>query len=210
MYDRWADPFNVTTEFITVHQAWGLLASVFHAHGTSAEGPKWSHAEGRIDLPSPQERSEGPFTAKFEAPGMDLTEARVTWEAGDQEPAFGPTYTFVPKANGPEWLEAEAQWPDGRRSFALKEFNLALAHVTWMDAGLPRGASPQSSGADTWQWIKPQPGKDSPKLAHRSSTGAGLHEHWFTGASTPLNAGSEGELLCGLSLTETIHPQKSW
>ena len=67
---------------------------------------------------------------------------RVTWEAREQEPVLGGlTYTFTPTFyKGPYWIEAEIQWPDGRRAFATNTVSVG-------DADLP--APPQLSGART-------------------------------------------------------------
>jgi hypothetical protein len=74
------------------------------------------------------------MTATLQVPGMDLNGARVVWEAKDNEPAYGPTYTFTPKTFGGQWVEAEAQWPDGRRAFAVAELyatnHLPIVNVT--------------------------------------------------------------------------------
>ncbi|HLH54674.1 MAG TPA: hypothetical protein VKY92_13760, partial [Verrucomicrobiae bacterium] len=50
----------------------------------------------------------------------NLDSAHIIWEASGQEPAFGGlSYTFNPGTQtGPAWIEAEVQWPDGRRAFA--------------------------------------------------------------------------------------------
>jgi hypothetical protein len=53
---------------------------------------------------------------------MDLTNARIVWEARDQEPDSGNTFTFSPLNWGTQWVEAEAQWPDGRRAFVATNF----------------------------------------------------------------------------------------
>jgi len=53
---------------------------------------------------------------------IDLTGARIVWEARDQEPAFGRTFEFAPAHSGVQWVEAEAEWPDGRRAFAVTNF----------------------------------------------------------------------------------------
>jgi len=55
----------------------------------------------------------------FSAPGIDLSRARIVWEARDQDPVFGKTFSFAPEHRGPQWLEAETQLPDGRRIFAV-------------------------------------------------------------------------------------------
>ncbi len=60
-------------------------------------------------------------TVRLNVPGLDLNAATIVWEARDQEPSFGEgnTYTFTPAVVGDHWVEAEAQWPDGRRAFAV-------------------------------------------------------------------------------------------
>jgi len=45
----------------------------------------------------------------------------MSWEANGLEPALGTTFTFTPTSNGAQWVEAEAQWPDGRRVFAVSD-----------------------------------------------------------------------------------------
>jgi len=60
-----------------------------------------------------------PRTATLEVPGMDLNGARIVWEAAGHEPAYGTSYTVTPTNHGTFWIEAEVQWPDGRRVFAL-------------------------------------------------------------------------------------------
>ena len=50
---------------------------------------------------------------------MDLTTARVIWEAQGQDPVISPTFSLTPTVIGTYWVEAEAQWPDGRRVSAI-------------------------------------------------------------------------------------------
>ena len=52
----------------------------------------------------------------------DLTGARIVWEARDQQPVFGRTFEFAPVNTGSQWIEAEVEWPDGRRAFAVATF----------------------------------------------------------------------------------------
>jgi hypothetical protein len=120
-YDRWTDTFNVTTEFVNVDQARGLAGIAFLATLTPAKSSAWKSAAARIVVPT--EGSVGnAITATLQVPGMDLNGARIVWEAKDSEPAYGgTTYSFTPKMFGGQWVEAEAQWPDGRRVFAAAE-----------------------------------------------------------------------------------------
>jgi len=55
---------------------------------------------------------------RLEATGLDLTTARIVWEADGEEPRFGNEFRPGTNASAPRGLEAEAQLPDGRRVFA--------------------------------------------------------------------------------------------
>ena len=41
-----------------------------------------------------------PVTATVQAPGVDLSRARIVWEAAGQEPAYSDTFTFTPARRG--------------------------------------------------------------------------------------------------------------
>jgi hypothetical protein len=60
------------------------------------------------------------LTLKLSANDVDLTSARIVWEAEGQEPVFGPSFVLRP-GKTPSWIEAEAQLPDGRRIFGIVE-----------------------------------------------------------------------------------------
>ncbi|MFN7140177.1 MAG: chitobiase/beta-hexosaminidase C-terminal domain-containing protein, partial [Limisphaerales bacterium] len=70
------------------------------------------------------------ITIGLSAPGLDLSQATIVWEARDQEPTPGSTFTFAPKNTGAQWVEAEALLPDGRRVFAKADFNATTATDT--------------------------------------------------------------------------------
>ena len=55
----------------------------------------------------------------LEVPGCDLSNARIVWEADKHEPVFGPNFLLKKGSPAPQWIEAEAQWPDGRRAFGV-------------------------------------------------------------------------------------------
>ncbi len=117
-YDRWGDTWNVSTEMVGLNEARGLATTAALAAMTQTKTQPYTAKAGTITLPA-QMPVNVPVTATFQAPaGMDLTGARVVWEASGQEPAYGPTFTFTPTTSGALWVEAEAQWPDGRRAFA--------------------------------------------------------------------------------------------
>jgi hypothetical protein len=94
-----------------------LASLAFLATLTPVRTQHWVSASAQIVV-DPNGPIHSPRTAALVVPGLDLTDARIVWEARDNEPAFGPSYTFVPTNHGLQWIEAEAQWPDGRRVFA--------------------------------------------------------------------------------------------
>ena len=71
------------------------------------------------EIQNPKSQTQNPDSvASLRVPGIDLSRARILWEAQDHEPAFGPTFRFTPANSGPFWVEADALLPDGRRIFA--------------------------------------------------------------------------------------------
>lgn len=117
MYDRWADAYNLSTEFVVADQSAGLGSLAFVAALGPLRTQTWGSGSAQIVV-SAQAAMNLPVTASIQAPGLDLSQAQVVWEARDQEPAFGSNYTFVPKTLGSAWIEVEAALPDGRRVFA--------------------------------------------------------------------------------------------
>jgi hypothetical protein len=115
MYDRWSDAFNVAAEFVVTNQARGLGSLAYWAAQTKAKSTAWKPTPAKIVVPTKVAMLHRPIKVRLDAPGVDLSNARIVWEARDQEPAFGPEFTIVPKSSGPQWIEAEAHLPDGRR-----------------------------------------------------------------------------------------------
>jgi Glycosyl hydrolase family 9/Cellulase N-terminal ig-like domain len=119
-YDRWGDGFNLSQEFVIINQARALGYLAWLMAQTPLKQQDWKFGSAQIDLHSNSAAGQSGFTAALSAPGFDLSSARVVWEAANQEPAFGPTYSLNRAASG--WVEAEAQFPDGRRLFAATNF----------------------------------------------------------------------------------------
>jgi hypothetical protein len=144
-YDRWGDTFNVTTEFVVTDQARGLGTVAFLAGLTSLKSQAWKPAAGQITGVGTQVAAGTPVTATLQVPGMDLGGARILWEAKGQEPIYGDTFTFTPSASGANWVEAEVQWPDGRRVFAMSDVatsnGLPTVSVTAGDSIMTEGNS---------------------------------------------------------------------
>jgi hypothetical protein len=121
-YDRWSDTWNVTTEFVTVNEARSVLALSVLVNQTASVSTPWTFGTATITASATGVPIGMPITLSVQTPGLELAKARVVWEARDQQPAFGPTFTLSPANAGVQWVEVEADWPDGRRVFATGSF----------------------------------------------------------------------------------------
>lgn len=122
MYDRWADTFNTTGECVTAIQARGLAVLASLMARTPMKQQPWRSATARIAGVPPRAKVGSPVTAQLEVDGLDAARALIVWEADAQEPVFGARRELTIRDPGKHWIEAEAQWPDGRRAFATLEF----------------------------------------------------------------------------------------
>ncbi len=203
IYDRWSDAFNVTTEFITVNQARGFLSSILLATRTTAIARAWKPVPAKII---------GAIGAKgatlhVEVPGEDLAQARIVWEARNQEPAFGATYAVAPRGNGDGWVEAEIAWADGRRAFASRTFKATNVEFIWLDDELPDGATADLKDGP-WEWGAASPAPQSGALTHYFEHASGnLHEHSFNGATARLAVGV-GDTLTAWVFLDAKQPPK--
>jgi len=126
LYDRWANTYNVTTEFVVVNQGRSLATTAFLMAQTTLKDQPWKFAAAQITGVPLQGAVQQSVTAGVQVAGMDLSQANVIWETKGLTkaalPFLGPTFTFFPLTNGTQWVEAEVQWPDGRRAFAVTNF----------------------------------------------------------------------------------------
>jgi hypothetical protein len=186
-YDRWGDSWNVNAEMVVLNQARGLGTLAFLAAQTSLKTQPWRAVSGQINVPSGTAQIGAPVTLSLSAPGIDLSSARITWEAPGLEPTFGKTFAFVPQGNGNQTVQAEAQLPDGRRIFAIGSVRASGANVAWVDDSVPAGAMTSAAGGDSWNWVSSNPSPFVGTSAHQSALAAGLHEHYFQNASKTLS-----------------------
>jgi hypothetical protein len=124
-YDRWGDSFNLSTEFVAVHQAREIAYLAWLMAQSSVKTQAWRSASAQIaGLPKkPAAKSRSNLT--LNAGALPLEKARIVWEASAGESQIGNTFSFTPTNAGPAWVEAEAQLPDGRRVFAVTNFSAA-------------------------------------------------------------------------------------
>jgi hypothetical protein len=125
-YDRWGDTFNVATEFISATSARTLASYAWLMTKTPLKDQAWKSGDAQIILASGGAPTNS-IQVSLKTPGLDSSKARIVWEARDQEPAFGTSFHFTPKNPGEQWVEAEAQWPDGRRVYAVTNYPTAAA-----------------------------------------------------------------------------------
>jgi hypothetical protein len=115
IYDRWGDLWNVRTEHVAAVQARALAAlSALMAETSLKEQPYTS-------LPAVIDTNSTGVRLRLSSPGPDLGAARILWESGEREPSFGPPLGPAFDVAREQWIEAEAEWPDGRRAFAVWE-----------------------------------------------------------------------------------------
>jgi hypothetical protein len=207
-YDRWSDAYNVTQEFITVNEARSFMATALLASLTSSSSAQWSAPAATITVPSASVLLNSKVTLSVKVPGLDLTGARVVWEGRDQHPAFGSTYSFMPVNGGDQWVEAEVEWPDGRRAFAANVFQANSPFQIWSDDALPVGAIAGSGGGGSLNWVSSSPAPESGSLAAQTIVAAGLHENWFTGATGAMQVGTGDTLFAWVYLDAANPPSE--
>ncbi|HWX19708.1 MAG TPA: glycoside hydrolase family 9 protein [Candidatus Binatia bacterium] len=126
-YDRWCDDWNISTEGSTTDTARGFAGVAWLAARTSPAGQPWRSTNATIIAPTTARLLGQPLTITLNVADTNLSAARIVWEASGQEPVFGgQNYTFSPGPQaGAYWIEAEVQWPDGRRAFATNSVTVS-------------------------------------------------------------------------------------
>ena len=137
-YDRWCDDWNVSTEGSTTDTARGFASAAWLAARTTAAAKPWHVTQATLNVPNPVAGGTS-ATVRLSVEETNLQSARIIWEAQGQEPGFGGlSYSFPPQSQtGTYWIEAEVQWPDGRRAFAKDA--LTVSGNTPPQLALPQG-----------------------------------------------------------------------
>jgi len=205
-YDRWADTWNVTTEFITINQARSLLSLSVLATQTSAKSTPWTSGQAQIVVPTTVVPVGAPTTIILQVTGLDVNNARIVWEGRDQQPAFGQTFAFTPKNAGAQWVEVEIEWPDGRRVFASGVFTANSPLVNWVNGALPAGSIVEVAGGDAWTWLTGNPAPYSAAKIHQSNIAADFHSHRFMTTVATLAVGTGDKLFAYVYLDPANPP----
>jgi regulation of enolase protein 1 (concanavalin A-like superfamily) len=147
IYDRWGDTFNTLTEYVNPQAAHAYGACVFLMARSNYKTQAWKSATATITgLPASVPALQ-PISCTLSVPGVDLSKATVVWEGRDQQPTPGATFNFIAYNPGPQWVEAEAALPDGRRVFATANFNATTATNTPANGDLSTPYTANSSMA---------------------------------------------------------------
>jgi hypothetical protein len=111
----------VSTEGSTTDTARSLAGTAWLAAQGSLAGQSWHFTSATVSGPGSAKLPGTPVTVTLNVADTNLSAARIIWEALGQEPVLGgQDYTFtLGPGEGTYWVEAEAQWPDGRRAFAV-------------------------------------------------------------------------------------------
>ncbi len=186
-YDRWGDSWNVTAEFVILNQARSLGSLAFLAAQTSLKSQAWKSVPGQITV-TPVDATTGAVKFSLAASGVDLSSAKIVWETRDADPMMGQTFTFTPKVNDTQWVEAEATLPDGRRVFATTTFTATTPTVTWVDDAAPAGSEAGADGGDPWAWgwVSSNPSPQSGTYSFQSAIGTGEHQYLFMNATATM------------------------
>ena len=172
LYDRWGDSFNTTTEFVIVTQARGMAASAFLM--AMAPTQPWKSVEATIKG-FPTDLKPGQTARLTLDSPVDLSRARIIWEATGHELFEGPEFAFTQKEPGDFRIEVEALLPDGRRVFAEKRGRLhdgvggkrsarGSATVALLDFGKPVSAEALRKETGLETTITGTPAADSSDL----------------------------------------------
>ena len=94
-----------------VNQARALATAAWLMAQTPLQNQSWKSAPATIEF-----TTSGPSRIATLKTALDLSRARIVWEAPDRQPLFGDRMFLT---NAVSWIEAEAQWPDGRRVFGV-------------------------------------------------------------------------------------------
>lgn len=167
-YDRWADFWNVSTEASTANTVRSFAVAAWLAAQTALTNQPWTFTPASIIAPQAPQQIGRLVTVSFESAETNLSGARITWEAFGQQPVFGgSSFTFTPTGQeGPVWIEAEAQFPDGRRAFAMasvlassnappqlgKPVSLGSGGIAFQLSGVPNASYIVQASTNLIQW----------------------------------------------------------
>jgi hypothetical protein len=100
--------------------------------------------------------------------------------------------------NGAHQLWATATDSSGNRgtsAVVTVTVSNSVSDTIWVEDALPAGATAAADGGDSWNWIASNPAPFSGALASQSSIAAGLHQHYFYGATATFTVNTGDSLI---------------
>jgi hypothetical protein len=93
-------------------------------------------------------------------------------------------FTFPPIATTAVRVWIVASPNNGAAIQEVEAYTDAVTEQVWFDSTLPAGALP--GGDEPWTWVSSSPPPFSGSVSHQSTIAAGMRQHSFTSATTPL------------------------
>jgi len=130
LYDRWAETWNVSTEFVHLNTARALVSAMYLVTSPTLRTQAWQSGTATIVFPNGLPSLNGQRVAQISTT-QDLSQAQILWDPGrvpwnfyGQQPVFGTNFTFIATNIGDPPLQAEILFPDGRRLFAVTNLQI--------------------------------------------------------------------------------------
>src|SRR5262245_3408811 len=115
---------------------------------------------------------------------------------------YAPGFTYLYDADD------ERVWKVDRRAVAPTPIPPppapSVSDTVWVEDNLPAGAV-TAVNDDSWNWIASNPSPLSGNQAHQSNIFAGMHQHFFDGATSTLTIGA-GESLIAYVFVDSANP----
>src|SRR5207249_7205099 len=80
--------------------------------------------------------------------------------------------------------------------------------TVWVEDSVPSGASTDSDGGDSWNWVSANPAPFHGQVAHQSSLRDYEHQHFFYYANPPLSFNAGDSLFCYVYLDPNHLPSE--
>ncbi len=164
---------------ITTVSTNGNPASLYYAGQLPTPG-QWV----RLQVPASAVALEG---STLNGMAFTLFGGRATWDNSGKSSAPAPTDPGTTNTPPPGNTNTV---PPVTTNSPPSTTNTISGDVSWVDDAIPAGALGDSGGGDTWNWIASNPSPQLSSLSHQSGISLGLHQHYFTGATTPLVIGT--------------------
>lgn len=143
----------------------------------------------------PSRRETTGVTFHYDQPNSAPPQAMLLAVPADQRPVWDLDSVEAVLQETMELIRLRAVGPENR------------TETIWVDEDLPAGATPLGDG-EVWTWVRAHPEPLSGKRAHRSILAAGMHQHYFQGAATPLLVSVGDRLFAHLYLDRTQLPRQ--